>query len=313
MGNIYDGAFRTILNDCRKLIIPVINEIFDEHYTGEEEIRFFPNEHFLDQQDAADKERITDTNFQIIGKIVKKYHLECESSLPDGKITVRLFEYDAQIALDEGEFTEETLTVTFPNTAVMYLRAYKKTPDKMKYVIVTPGGTVQYDVPIMKVQSYSLDEIFEKRLLMLIPFYIFSHEKSFLEYNNNEQKLEELKAEYRIILERLDDLEKQGIIGAFDKRTIIELSSDVIREIARKYENVQKGIGAMMRGPLIQTEARTILNRGISQGISQGISETKKETALRMLKMGKLTVEEIAEYSALSVAEVEQLANLRTV
>ena len=183
----------------------------------------------------------------------------------------------------------------------MYLRAYKKTPDKMKYVIVTPGGTVQYDVPIMKVQSYSLDEIFEKRLLMLIPFYIFSHEKSFSEYNNNEQKLEELKAEYRIILERLDDLEKQGIIGAFDKRTIIELSSDVIREIARKYENVQKGIGAMMRGPLIQTEARTILN------------ESKKETALRMLKVGKLTVEEIAEYSALSVAEVEQLANLQTV
>ena len=305
MGNIYDGAFRTILNDCRKLIIPVINEIFDEHYTGEEEIRFFPNEHFLDQQDAADKERITDTSFQIIGRIVKKYHLECESSLPDGKITIRLFEYDAQIALDEGEVTEETLTVTFPNTAVMYLRSYKKTPDKMKYVIVTPGGTVQYDVPIMKVQSYSLDEIFEKRLLMLIPFYIFSHEKSFSEYNNNEQKLEELKTEYRMILERLDDLEKQGIIGAFDKRTIIDLSSDVINEIARKYENVQKGIGAMMRGPLIQTEARTILNRGIS--------ENKKETALRMLKVGKLTVEEIAEYSALSVAEVEQLANLQTV
>ena len=305
MGNIYDGAFRTILNDCRKLIIPVINEIFKEHYTGEEEIRFFPNEHFLDQQDAADKERITDTNFQIIGRIVKKYHLECESSLPDGKITIRLFEYDAQIALDEGEVTEETLTVTFPNTAVMYLRAYKKTPDKMKYVIITPGGTVQYDVPIMKVQSYSLDEIFEKRLLMLIPFYIFSHEKSFSEYNNNEQKLEELKTEYRMILERLDDLEKQGIIGAFDKRTIIDLSSDVINEIARKYENVQKGIGAMMRGPLIQTEARTILNRGIS--------ENKKETALRMLKVGKLTVEEIAEYSALSVAEVEQLANLQTV
>ncbi len=309
MGNIYDGAFRTILNDCRKLIIPVINEIFSEHYTGEEEIRFFPNEHFLDQQDVADKERITDTNFQIIGITAKKYHLECESSLPDGRITIRLFEYDAQIALDEGEVTEETLTVTFPNTAVMYLRAYKKTPDKMKYVIITPGGTVQYDVPIMKVQSYSLDEIFEKRLLMLIPFYIFSHEKSFSEYNNNEDKLEELKAEYQIILERLDDLEKQGIIGAFDKRTIIELSSDVIREIARKYENVQKGIGAMMRGPLIQTEARTILNRGISQGIS----ETKKETALRMLKMGKLTVEEIAEYSALSVAEVEQLANLQTI
>ncbi len=305
MANIYDGAFRTILNDCRKLIIPVINEIFGEAYTGDEEIRFFPNEHFLDQQDEADKERITDTNFTVFGKIPKKYHVECESSLPDGRITVRLFEYDAQIALDEGEVTEETLTVTFPNTAVLYLRTYQKTPDKMKYVIVTPGGTVKYDIPIMKVQKYSLDDIFDKHLLMLIPFYIFSHENSFPEYNSNEQKLEKLKAEYQVILERLDGLEQQGVIGAFDKRTIIELSGDMIKEIAQKYENVQKGVGDMMSGALIETSARRLKN--------EAENETKKRTALRMIKMGKLTIEEIAECSELSVAEVERLAGLQTV
>jgi len=305
MGNIYDGAFRTILNDCRKLVIPVINEIFGETYTGEEEIQFFPNEHFIDRQDESDRERITDTNFTVYGKTQKKYHMECESSLPDGRITIRLFEYDAQIALDEGEVTEETLTVTFPNTAVLYLRAYKKTPDKMKYVIVTPGGTVQYDVPVMKVQRYSLDDIFEKRLLMLIPFYIFSHEKSFSEYNSNEKKLEELKTEYQVILERLDELEQQEVIGAFDKRTIIDLSGDVIKEIAQKYENVQKGVGDMMRGALIETSARRLKN--------EAENETKKKTALRMLKMGKLTIEEIAECSELSVDEVEQLAGLQTV
>ena len=305
MATIYDGAFRTILNDCRKLIIPVINELFGEMYTGEEEIRFFPNEHFLDQQDEADKERITDTNFTVFGKIPKKYHIECESSLPDGKIMIRLFEYDAQIALDEGEVTEETLTVTFPNTAVLYLRTYKKTPNKMKYVIATPGGTVQYDVPVMKVQAYTLDDIFEKGLLMLIPFYIFSHEKSFPEYNSNEQKLAELKAEYRIILEWLDELEQQGVIGAFDKRTIIELSGDVVKELAQKYENVQKGVGDMMGGALIETSARRLKN--------EAENETKKKTALKLLKRGKLTVEEIAEDTELSVSEVEQLAGLQTV
>ncbi len=305
MANIYDGAFRTILNDCRKLIIPVINEIFGETYIGEEEIQFFPNEHFIDQQDEADKERITDTNFTVSGKIPKKYHIECESSLPDGRITIRLFEYDAQIALDEGEVTEETLTVTFPNTAVLYLRTYKKTPDKMKYVIITPGGTVQYDVPIMKVQTYSLDDIFEKRLLMLIPFYIFSHEKGFPEYNSNEQKLAELKAEYQEILKRLDELEQQGVIGAFDKRTIIELSGDVIKEIAQKYENVQKGVGDIMGGALIETSARRLKN--------EAENETKKQTALKLLKRGKQTVEEIAEDTGLSVTEVEQLAGLQTV
>ena len=305
MANIYDGAFRTILNDCRKLIIPVINEIFGETYTGDEEIRFFPNEHFLDQQDEADKERITDTNFTVFGKIPKKYHVECESSLPDGRITIRLFEYDAQIALDEGEVTEETLTVTFPNTAVLYLRTYQKTPDKMKYVIVTPGGTVRYDIPIMKVQKYSLDDIFDKRLLMLIPFYIFSHENSFPEYNSNDQKLEKLKAEYQVILERLDGLEQQGVIGAFDKRTIIELSGDVIKEIAQKYENVQKGVGDIMGGALIETSARRLKN--------EAENETKKQTALKLLKRGKQTVEEIAEDTGLSITEVEQLAGFQTV
>ena len=82
--------------------------------------------------------------------------------------------------------TGETLTVTFPNTAVLYLRSYRKMPDKMKYVIKTPGGMVEYDIPIMKMQEYSLDDIFAKGLLMLIPFYIFSHEKQFMVYNSNE-------------------------------------------------------------------------------------------------------------------------------
>ncbi len=81
-------------------------------------------------------------------------------------------------------------------------------------------------------------------------------------YNNNEQKLAELKVEYQDILERLEKLEQEGKIGAFDKRTIIELSRDVIKEIVQKYENVQKGVGEMMGGALIETEARTILNRG---------------------------------------------------
>lgn len=188
------------------------------------------------------------------------------------------------------------MTVTFPNTAVLYLRSYDKTPDKMKYVIVTPGGTVQYDVPIMKTQAYTLDEIFEKRLLLLIPFHIFSHEKNLPVYNSDKEKLEKLKAEYRDILDRLDELERQGLLGAFDKRTIIELSGDVIKESARKYENVQKGVGDMMRGPLIETKARKIRN------------ETQREAALKLLKRGKLTIREIAEDLGLSVAEVEQLA-----
>ncbi len=41
--------------------------------------------------------------------------------------------------------------------------------------------------------------------------------------------------------------------------------------------------------------------------------EEKKETALKLLKRGKQTVEEIAEDTGLSVSEVEHLAGLQTV
>ncbi len=38
---------------------------------------------------------------------------------------------------------------------------------------------------------------------------------------------------------------------------------------------------------------------------SQGISQNQRETALRMLKRGKMTIEEIAEDTGLSIIEAE--------
>lgn len=75
----------------------------------------------------------------------------------------------------------------------------------------------------------------------------------------------------------------------------------MLKEIARKYENIQKGVGGMMRGPMIETEAKRILDKG------------KRETALRMIQDGELSIEKVAKYSGLTVEEVEELAKLQTV
>ena len=154
MDNIYDKIFWKILNDCRRLILPVINEVFREEYTGDEEIQFFPNEYFSGRQDR-DREYITNINFIVFGKTKKKYYIKRESSFPDERIAIRLSQTEA----DKSSIIEETLTVKFPNTALLYLWADKKAPDKMKYVIKTPSGTVKYDIPVIKVQAYSLDDI----------------------------------------------------------------------------------------------------------------------------------------------------------
>ena len=200
MADVYDGVFRTIINDCSWFVLPLINEVFGENYSGTEKIEFHPNEHFISQNDEPDSKRITDTNFTVTGSTVKKYHLECESSKYSTRILVRIFEYDAQIALDEAEIEGETIKVTFPNTAVLYLRNSRKTPDSMKVRIIVPGDLAEYTVPIIKMADYTADDIFRKKLYMLIPFYIFNFEKQFEAINQDEEKLKEVVKEYRSIL-----------------------------------------------------------------------------------------------------------------
>ena len=131
--------------------------------------------------------------------------MECQST-SDSSMLVRMFEYGAQVALDEGRLENNVLEVEFPHATVLFLRTTRNTPDKMHIHMTTPGGEVSYDLPVMKVQRYSLEEIFEKKLLFLIPFYIFTHESRLEEYNENPEKLELLKNEFEYIKNRLEDL-----------------------------------------------------------------------------------------------------------
>ena len=271
MGNIritntpYDDVFRTLINDCSPLIIPVINEMFGEHYSGKEKIVFSPNEHFLNQQDGNEDERITDTSFKIEGKETKKYHLECQSST-DNSMLVRFFEYDTQIALDEGEIKGNILTVTLPHSAVLFLRHHTSTPDTLKIRMITPGGTVEYDIQVMKSQQYALEEIFEKNLLLLIPFYIFSHETRFEEYEKDKIRLKTLQEEYGQIKNKLEELLDQGVISEYTKCTIIDMSNKVLEHIAAKYDSVKEGVKAVMGGKVLDYEAKIIKREGIEQG-----------------------------------------------
>ena len=58
----YDDVFRTTVNDCPRLILPVCNELFNSGYTGNEIIVKTENEIFLHKQDGKEEKRITDTS-----------------------------------------------------------------------------------------------------------------------------------------------------------------------------------------------------------------------------------------------------------
>lgn len=314
----YDDVFRTLLNDCRHLILPVLNEVFGESYRGDEEIIFSPNEHFLNRQDGEESERITDTSFKVLGTKEKKYHWECQSR-PDSSMLVRLFEYDAQIALDQGEITGDTLIVTFPHSAVLFLRSNEATPDEMTVEIRTPGTKASYRVPVMKSQNYTTDEIFEKKLLFLLPFHIFSFEKDFEACEKDPARLEILKREYAGITARLEKLLEQGEVNEYTKCTINDMSGKVLENIAQKYGNVKEGVKSVMGGRILDYEAKRIKKEGREEGRKEGrkegrmegLQEGKKEGLQEGKKEGQIeTLVGLVKDNILSVQEAASRASL---
>lgn len=287
----YDDVFRTLLIECSGLIIPVINEVFQENHTRGEKIIFSQNELFKIKQNGNEDEKITDSCFNFSDSPEIKYHLECQSST-DGSILIRMFEYDTQIALNNSELDNvtHTLTATFPQSAVLYLRHTNNTPDVIKTVLNTPGGSLEYMMPVLKVQMYGIDEIFEKKLLFLIPFYIFSYEKEFDKIESDKERLKELKSTYHNIIGRLETLCLNKEVSEYEKQTIIDMSKKVLEGIAAKYSNVREGVGYIMGGHVIDFPAKRVMDAGRAEGLEQ--LKRVNQLNIELIKMGR--VEDVA-------------------
>ena len=314
----YDDVFRTLLTDCTELMIPVVNEIFHTHYTGKETVCLLQNEHFIKMPDGSEQERITDSSFEIISEETapitqvqkKRYHIECQST-EDGTMIVRMFEYDTQLALENRALTSNTLTVQFPDSAIVSLRHTKNTPEEMIVKVLTPGGRVSYTVPVLKIKRYTIHELFEKKLFFLIPFHIFAYEKDFKELEENKKKLKQLEAEYASIRERLEIACQMGELTRYAKAAILEMSRKVIEHLAVKYKNIAKGVSRTMGGKVLNYEAKDILNRGRREGEASGIrigeERTKIQIATKLLNMGN-DIKSVADLAELPKETVEKLA-----
>ena len=326
--------FRTILTDCSELIIPIVNELFSENKSETGKVIFDVNEHFIGEKNGKQHKRITDSSFVIVSNNEEKkenisevalkfskrrYHIECETNAGI-KILKREFEYDSQIALHNGIVSGNELTVKYPESAVMFLRSKKNTPEKLNIVMDTASGKVNYNVHVMKVQNYSFDEIKDKKLIFLLPFYIFRFEEEFEKYNNDEQELHKLKQEYQEIREYLENEAKTERIDEYTKCTIIDMTIKVVKNIAVKYPNIMKGVQEIMGGQVLDYEAKRILNRGKELGEEAGIELGKKlgeetgrrqeqEAIVKRMILSGMETSVIMDLSMMTEEQIEKLKN----
>ena len=261
----YDDAQRTLSVDCPSLLIPLVNEAFQTNYPLDADVKLYNNEFFITT--GNDQKRITDSNFSIDGETTTRYHFECQST-EDGSLTLRLFEYGAQIALTMADYSRNESTFIFPHASVLYLRTEAATPSSIWMRIITPGGEVSYEIPVVKVQDYSLEEIFDKRLLFLLPYYFLRYKLEILE--NNADARMALRQTYQDIFQRLSFLEQSGEITEFTRQSIKAMIDKVAMFRANQYERVMEEVKEIMGGKILDYEAKDIRNKGIQIGINEG-------------------------------------------
>ena len=317
----YDDTFRTLLQDCPELVVPLINELFGTNYTGREVVVSNENEIFLrnpeGKKEGKKEKRVTDSNLTLISLkgISKRYHLECQSTA-DGTMEIRMWEYDAQIALMNKEYRDGVLYVNFPDSAVIYLRSNSNTPDELKICVCIGQKELFYEIPILKVKNYTLNEIFKKQLWLLIPFYIFRYEKEFRKINGDEERLHSLRMEYENVAARLDQECQSGRMKPITGGALCELANNVVKKLASKYDNVEKEVTEVMGGKVLNYRSKEIfreaMEKGLEEGRLEGSNQKTVELVTKKYQKGD-SVSKIAEDLLMSVEEVEEILGKMTV
>ncbi len=250
---IFDDVFRTMIEKMSYLAVPLINEVFHTSYPEDVKITQLRNEH---QQ--KDGEIITDSCL-LIGK--KMYHIECQST-DDTTMAIRMIEYDFAIAVENAEKQGRRYRIEFPRSCVLFLRSSGNTPDYLEADVIFPDGkTHVYSIPAIKMADYTKDHIFEKNLLMLLPFYIMRYEKKKHDMRKNLELLQILLDEYdeiRINLEK--ELTETGKAELYTNLT--KLIVKIADHIFKKEEDIRKGIGDVMGGKVLELESERLKAEG---------------------------------------------------
>ena len=103
--------------------------------------------------------------------------------------------------------------------------------------LLLPDGQVcVYRVPTVKVERYTTDSIFEKNLLMLLPFYVMRYEESAHIIGEDSEKLRRLLNEYETIRMNLEkELSMSGRSDLYtDLNRLIVRISDTFSEKKKK-------------------------------------------------------------------------------
>lgn len=268
---VFDSVFKTMVHKTPQLIVPFINEAFGREYPADTPVIQFSNEH-----EELRGSLIDDSVFRLQDKI---YHVECQST-NDSSMVIRMIEYDFAIALEQALAAGQPYEIDFPSSCVLFLRHSDKTPDVLQLKVNLPNGeSFLYETKVVKAQSYDSKELFQKRLFLLLPYYLMRYERS----------LDRIAADANLtaqLVEECVDLNNQLVNTMLETgdrllyEELVELIIRVIDHIMAKYESLRGKVRGAMGGEvleLLNERAKRLEREAEERGYRDGIIQGEKQ------------------------------------
>ena len=290
---IFDRIFKRIITLSDVAVINFINALFDKKFPLDSQVTHYATENVNDDL----KKTQSDSMLNING--AETFHIEVEINPNNRDMVLRVFEYGFINAMKNKETGKDKIKLKFPEPRVIYLEDSSATPDEITLELdFSHQDSYAYKVPTIKFLKYSIEELNQQNMVILLPLYLLKLRKE-IDKNPTEESakiLEKLINEG--IIKSIDENCKVGNITTEDAKVLINLLKKLYDYLYGTIEIFnEKEVDHMLAERLI-LEVDVAEERGEERG--------KIEVAKKLLKRG-LTIEDISEDTGLPVDRIQKL------
>jgi flagellar biosynthesis/type III secretory pathway protein FliH len=304
--------FKHILKEASPTaLVHFINGLFGKNYPPDSAVMFNATESV--GADDEKLEKITSDMVLTIGE--DAYLIEAQIN-DDENIALRVFQYGFAYARQMRVIeADESITLTMPDTRIVYWETSRRTPNQVTLRIIFPDKTVHmYEVKTFKVLEQSVEALGERDMVLLLPFYLLKFRREVKKSGATVERRRKLAERMKELLGEVEGViergRKSGKISREDATVIYERTAQMYRELYSPYKEF-KEVYMQLEERLkihwkdyfqagIQQGVQQGIQQGVQQGVQQGIQQGERrgqERIMRLLEEG-YTLEQIKELLA---------------
>ena len=243
---LWDEIMKALVYTMPEQLFPLIEEVYGITYPKGTSVQFLSTEQPVFPNNAAESftSQFMDLSVLIAG--TDYYHIECQMK-NDHQMVIRMLSYDLHFAMQHCETEQDAageMILHFPRSVVLYPEKNGKIPDRLRCRIIFQDNSEHtYQVPTVKMQDYSMEEIQRKHLILFLP-YVLLRLRPQLE-NHNGIKKEELTSLVNSVIVILNEEVQLENITELQQKDILELFNRASKKIFTHYPEYQREVSSM--------------------------------------------------------------------